>query len=651
MANFADVVKKILQEHDPNLDMSGGTAAQDILVNAPEYVLNYIFSAMKKLEDERDTSDVTLLELAKLDRVGNQLFVSRGEGIKSTGVVRMYFIVPTTKTCPAGTIFETSRGLKFVSKRSTTITDSQMALNIEGKYYYMDIPSIEAVEAGAQYSISSFAVVRMVGQPADVVKVTNPNEFTTGANAQKETKAFQVKLKGNPSSCYALDGTPGYTGASVVPKLKFDWAWDNISSDQCSSDNPNYTYCDATQFTTSLFKRIAEIQTLMNNGRYESIPAKTAFYAYLIKDNYSPNFTTDFGNYYANQAFSPTLFQDPRYPKILTENKLSFTNRAADGTLGGAMPYGGLYRVEINLGLTGASNSLFDASGSLYSPITVTFAPEQKAQNYNPFYETPFDGEVGLLNGAVTRTNYGTSISGGDLALNSAGIKAAGYTGAVTTLGLDTSANLSTLAQRNVLVYDATAKMLRFYPSQPTPVIMNVTGTGAGTTAAYNYKTGNNPEASAPNQEWRMVSSTMGSAKCEDFDGQQKTIFTDSGTSTKSIKWNGNGKGTVGLATMFFTANASDHTLTPTSANPVTLTSFPRLVTGSTNVLLKNYDYPTSPNYNTAYTKLQGVFDMISNETLCMSQSSESTMKVWWNSAYLDNLLAQANGSSSYTCN
>ncbi len=48
----------------------------------------------------------------------------------------------------------------------------------------------------------------------------------------------------------------GSTGKDALPKVKFAWSWSAIEEKACNEDNPNGIYCDATQFSIALLKKI-----------------------------------------------------------------------------------------------------------------------------------------------------------------------------------------------------------------------------------------------------------------------------------------------------------------------------------------------------------------------------------------------------------
>ncbi len=57
------------------------------------------------------------------------------------------------------------------------------------------------------------------------------------------------------------DGTrTGSTGTDALPKVKFAWSWSEIEQDTCNENNENGFYCDATQLSIALLKKVDAIR-------------------------------------------------------------------------------------------------------------------------------------------------------------------------------------------------------------------------------------------------------------------------------------------------------------------------------------------------------------------------------------------------------
>jgi hypothetical protein len=464
------------------------------------------------------------------------------------------------------------------------------------------------------------------------------------SDTETDTQEFYIKLTGNEHPCYANDGTQGFTGTTFTPKLLFNWDWNNIAINQCDSTNGIYTYCDASQFTISLFKKLNEIENLIKVNDTDTLPGKTTFYAYLIKDNYSKEFLDDFESYYSNEFLSGgTTFT--KLKQLISQNKLKFNQRLPNDTIvsNTILPYGGLYRVEIGIDMINENlYSLFDET-TPNANITVRLAQISPAPNYNPFYEMPFNG---LINNANNRNGYGVSITNDTLQLNQ-GETGDEYTGALRVVRHEQLTNLDDLDKGTVLIFDNNSNRLITMPSQPTPVAMVVTS-NTGTVNA-TYKIEGTGSDSALLKEWKMTESTIGTATCFDFENQDKQTFTEyrTSTDTRKLSWNGNKPGTIALKTVFLIPKNPADTLriTPLNENTTSLTSYDAL-NNATTVMLDNYDQRGIDNYST----LRGFFENIRNEKMCMSTDSKDIMKIWWNTEYLDQLKEEIPTSVGGAC-
>jgi hypothetical protein len=500
-------------------------------------------------------------------------------------------------------------------------------------------------------------------------------------NGEKVEKIFQVKILGNPNNCYSLEGLPGLTGKQFSPRLSFNWDWNSISYNQCDSTNPSYTYCDATQFTISMFKRLEKINSALIANDNKALPQYASFYAYLIRDNYSTNFLEDFDNYYSTKAFSSSSFNSTSdftgYDSFITGGKIDYYYRnGSDLIHTGSLPSGGLYRVEIETALVNPSvESLFNQREA-NANIKVTFTLIKQASNYNLFYETPFDGEVSktLANKTKSRAGYGVSLDQGEIFIgdkyNADSLKSKNYSGTpLVTIDYTSSTDLDVLNDQMVLVYKdlgTSGKSLEFNPMQPTPVVLKIDGTnlaasGTKRTITAPYKMGGFGASTVVGRDWTLLSSTLGkSGKCTDLSGNQTYSFTEKTNGTeKYFEWVDTSKsGTIELATTFFTpakfntdgeqsVDTTSASISSEYANKLKLLT----VEGST---LKQgtsvqLDYFSDIEYE-KYQSLKGMFEMIAEGKLCVSQSAATEMRVWWNQDYLNSLRETVAYNKSNSC-
>ncbi|MCD6478944.1 MAG: hypothetical protein J7L44_03600, partial [Candidatus Diapherotrites archaeon] len=66
----------------------------------------------------------------------------------------------------------------------------------------------------------------------------------------------------------------GITGEKALPKIKLDWSWNAIEWNSCDADNEQAVYCDATQFSIALSKRLHMLDEFFRaNGHKFECPA------------------------------------------------------------------------------------------------------------------------------------------------------------------------------------------------------------------------------------------------------------------------------------------------------------------------------------------------------------------------------------------
>ncbi|NMA44559.1 MAG: carboxypeptidase regulatory-like domain-containing protein, partial [Candidatus Diapherotrites archaeon] len=512
----------------------------------------------------------------------------------------------------------------------------------DGKVYavYYGVPEIPG--NNIDFNLTK---IDLIGKEYAILKVQDWVNGTT-----KKEKAFQIKLIGPESLCVNSRGEDGYTGAAYVPRLLFKWDWTNISEDQCDTTNNNYTYCDGVQFNISLFKKLAKFQNdYIIKQRMDLLAQKTTFYSYLIRDNFSTDLLNDFSHYYTNTMMASDLsfYTNPGYNVLIKQGKIIYKIRNPDGsyTNDTKIPYGGLYRVEISIELINPNiSSIFDGENA-NANIIVTLMPIEKAKNYNAFYETPFDGEVGKKGNTYARNNYGTSFNIENIVIqDSPKLTSKTFTGnPMVSLNATLNNNVTDLQSGIVLKYNSNNKTLIFTPSTPNPVSMQIDNPTKGTTLNVEYtidSTISDPANMANKlvNKWLLVSSNIkdGEDKCLDFEKKGKRIITETASgNNKKISWTNAEKGKITLSTIIFAPPTTSIKLIPTNKTLITLNG---KETNNNEVFIKGQ----TETANLAY-----LFEQIKQKNMCISKGNETETSIWWSEEYLNDLRKSVSNTSS----
>jgi len=190
MATYQLPIEKFLvtkiQEHFPNFDIRQGTAFRDMLIKPMIILMQPYRDQVNIIKRNLSLQNFEMMSEEEMDALVANVFVERRGGTKSEGTVRVYFAQAVQVTFSTTVQFQTTDGLIFYPKNSISFVAEEVALNTEGLYYFVNIPSIAESE-GLQYNIDPHAILFVAGGPDGVVKVDNPSSFALGVD--RETNA------------------------------------------------------------------------------------------------------------------------------------------------------------------------------------------------------------------------------------------------------------------------------------------------------------------------------------------------------------------------------------------------------------------------------------------------------------------------------
>ena len=221
------------------------------------------------------------------------------------------------------------------------------------------------------------------------------------------------------------------------------------------------------------------------------VGAMLRFDAWLVKDNFSDDFRKDFIEYYRNRALlqAPSFFKEDAglWQYLDSKDMMKIRMRDYDSF---SLPDAGRYNVEVGIDY-GEGWRLFDSKGTPRAKVNVMLSHISRPSRPSPLHYLPFDGELGLKKNAVNRIGYGSALlnSGSWLYGNGQGgrlwpkdsnsIPAAG----VYYYSIAGFKNINSTASergRLMMIFHKNGVFeARFSPSLATPVIMDVSKTGA----------------------------------------------------------------------------------------------------------------------------------------------------------------------------
>jgi hypothetical protein len=339
----------------------------------------------------------------------------------------------------AGITFNSTDGEKVLGPFSPSVNAGlpfYELLNIEFIYpeasgisnYYAEGPFISAGDGRTSITLENDGYVKLYTTAA------GHREGIEGASADITLlwdwrEKYMVKVfAGLEDACYGRKGQVGFAGEDVMPKVRYRWDWDltgetgGVDINACSSGNPDYMYCDATQFTQMLLQRLHRLEEIGSEGGIsedyaDEIDSLSHFTAYLMHDGFSEDFRNDFDNYMVQiNPTTPTFYSGSTDSHIwrdyiLDTQRLVF---AADGQESTAVPEAGLYSVDLEFEFAPGLFYAFEDSTGINAKITVRMTKITGPAYDNLLYYLPINADLGYnrVSGELQREGYGTVYTG-----------------------------------------------------------------------------------------------------------------------------------------------------------------------------------------------------------------------------------------------
>jgi len=179
-----------LKEQFPGMSVESGDAITDILVHAASLYFESYRRELTSIKNNQSMANLDLISDGDADLLAANWLVSRDEGARASGFIRIEFQRPTTFAPGVDAVALTSAGLKFTPAQTTVISAAQMLNNsLPNGNYYVDI-LIRAENVGVEYNIPAKAIRSIIGVPG-AVAAYNLYDFTNGRNGDSTTSLIR----------------------------------------------------------------------------------------------------------------------------------------------------------------------------------------------------------------------------------------------------------------------------------------------------------------------------------------------------------------------------------------------------------------------------------------------------------------------------
>lgn len=189
IGDIDQVIIDSIQEVEPNADLSDGTALADFFRKPLKLLLEAFQREQDRLTTQRSIINFATLDEDQMDALAANFYVFRLQGDFAVGSVRIFFDTARTITVPQATFFVAKNGSEFNPVSTITITQSQMAINIDRGRFYIDV-NIRAVEEGEESRVLAGEIISISNDQLGALSVTNLNDLTGGRVRETNEELF-----------------------------------------------------------------------------------------------------------------------------------------------------------------------------------------------------------------------------------------------------------------------------------------------------------------------------------------------------------------------------------------------------------------------------------------------------------------------------
>jgi len=189
--NFEAKIKNDLTKQ--GVDVTPTTVIHDLFLRKFLELHAPFEEEFNSLLERMDFTNFGKLTDEDLIKFAGNFFVTRKEGVKASGYVRLFYPLPTDVTVPLGTVFfDETNTRRYVTETEQSITSDEMVTNIDGIYYYFDV-QVVAEKPGSSHNaeIGEITQCNNIVVSSQVTKIENLVAFTNGKDPEDAKELFE----------------------------------------------------------------------------------------------------------------------------------------------------------------------------------------------------------------------------------------------------------------------------------------------------------------------------------------------------------------------------------------------------------------------------------------------------------------------------
>ena len=178
-----------LRQEFPSVSANPGDPIVDLLIRPLQLLVEALKREIQIVRQGQSVRNSDLMRLEDAEALAANFFVSRQQGSRATGTVRVFYAAPTYVAVLSNVFFSTADGLRFFPTTPQFFSADTLLLQRSGTEYYADV-NIIAETVGEQYDVGVGGIVKVSGL-SSATRVTNLIPLSGGSDEETGPELLQ----------------------------------------------------------------------------------------------------------------------------------------------------------------------------------------------------------------------------------------------------------------------------------------------------------------------------------------------------------------------------------------------------------------------------------------------------------------------------
>ena len=187
ISQASEYIRSAFETYIPGIVITPGSALEDIVINGSKYLLAMVLQEVDRIKQSWNISNYGELSSSDMDRLGENLLVSRDQGDKGYGLVNFYYKEPQSVYIFSGLIVTSESTTTQVETLSSLSYEPRDFLYVDGEYY-IQVP-VATIDYGTA-EIDAGVLTTILNRTGQWLRVNNTSPITAGLPVETNSSYY-----------------------------------------------------------------------------------------------------------------------------------------------------------------------------------------------------------------------------------------------------------------------------------------------------------------------------------------------------------------------------------------------------------------------------------------------------------------------------